>query len=68
MSRATPQFAGGILMLSSRRPKTIHALADDVILIIISFTEVKDILSLRQVSATLTRAPRRSVVTAPPCP
>lgn len=55
-------------MLSSRRPKTIHALADDVILIIISFTEVKDILSLRQVSATLTRAPRRSVVTAPPCP
>lgn len=39
-------------MLASRRPKTIHALADDVVLIIISFIEVKDILSLRQVSTT----------------
>ncbi|KIP11576.1 hypothetical protein PHLGIDRAFT_63566 [Phlebiopsis gigantea 11061_1 CR5-6] len=37
-------------MLPSRRFQTIHALADDVVLMIISFIEVKDILSLRQTS------------------
>lgn len=50
MSRAMPQFAGKDLMLSTRGLKSIHALADDIILIIVSFLSVRDILALRQVS------------------
>ena len=50
---ALPTMAtlGDVRPLATRAAGTIHCLPDDVLLLIISFVDVRDILSLRKVSA-----------------
>ena len=51
-----------MLLQPMQRLKTIYSVPDDIMLIIISFIEVKDILSVRQVCPMLTLAVCRSLV------